>query len=72
MKIPLELNVLDNGEIFINFWDSHEGKDIVVEFVHGLLYEHLPDSYVRHVTFKDFVNQIIETVKEQQERKIKA
>ena len=37
MKYRLELNCLDDGRKFLNYWDSEHGNDVICEIVNGQL-----------------------------------
>ena len=63
MKIPIELNVVENedGEetIFLNFWNSINGNDVNVEFI----VESDPQLYDKYnnnefMTLQEFIEKV--------------
>lgn len=66
MKINLELNVLDNGKIFLNFWDYKYGDDVVCEVAgNKLMLQNSPVSTIKQITLQDFINQVMQKASEQ-------
>lgn len=53
MKISLELNLVDDGRKFLNFWNYMNGDDFVVEVKDGKLYN--DDEEVSIGDFLDIV-----------------
>jgi penicillin V acylase-like amidase (Ntn superfamily) len=54
MKYSIELNCLNNGRKFLNYWDDENGQDVVCEIINGkLMIEE------KEISFMDFV-QLVE------------
>jgi hypothetical protein len=54
MKIELELNIIGDGRIFLNFWDFTHGRDVCAEIVNGLLYVNESE-----VSLQEFIDEVI-------------
>jgi hypothetical protein len=54
MKIPLELNVTDSG-IYLNYWNSMSGDDVVCQIEDGKLIENDIE-----ISFAEFVTKVLE------------
>lgn len=62
-EYPLELKIVGDGRIFLNFWDYVHGNDVTVEFDNGILWytpegEELPTA----ISIKQFINKVIESI----------
>lgn len=56
MKIKLELNLLEDGRMFLNFWDAMHGNDVVSEIKDGNLYV---DGEM--ISLTEYINRIKES-----------
>lgn len=52
MKIVLELNCLEDGRKFLNFWDFERGKDVVCQIIDDV-------RTLGHIPLSEFVNQVL-------------
>lgn len=53
MKHQLELNCLDDGRKFLNYWDAMHGNDVVCEIVDGKLM--LEDE---EISLQEFIERV--------------
>jgi hypothetical protein len=53
MKIELELNIVNSRSVFLNFWNSDSGKDVVAELKGKKL---MLDG--KEISFADFVKKV--------------
>lgn len=61
MKARLELNICDNGQIYLNYWDWKAGKDIICEVIEDkIIHEHEVDSIEQkdEVTIGEFIKMV--------------
>lgn len=66
MKVELELNIVDDGRKFLNFWDFKHGNDICCEIIDGILYKSEYDSNVNKLpSTKISLTEFIKLVEEQ-------
>jgi len=57
MKIKLELNILDDAQQFLNFWENYHGNDVVCRIINGkLFYEG------QEITLERFIELILENM----------
>ncbi len=64
MKINVELNIVGDGRVFLNYWDYMRGADVVCEIVDGKRL--IRSSYVgeeleevkTEMTFEDFIKAV--------------
>lgn len=59
-KYSLELNSLSDGRMFLNYWDWYQGLDVCAEIKEGVLF--IDD---KEVSFPDYLNLVLETLKQQ-------
>jgi hypothetical protein len=65
MKAPLELNFVDN-RVYLNFWDTLNGKDVVCEVKGNGIFCNWPDRGVepQPITIGEFVHLVRERLEE--------
>jgi hypothetical protein len=63
MKVKLELNLLEDGRKFLNFWDSIQGNDVVAEVKDGKLY-----VCNELVSLSEYIEKVRESLNKRQEQ----
>jgi hypothetical protein len=59
MKYSIELNCLDNGRKFLNYWDDENGEDVICEIINGQIMIEEKEMSFKEISFMDFV-QLVE------------
>lgn len=64
-KYKIELNYPGNGRLFLNFWDSIHGNDVVVEIDAENKMWHTPDGepLPNNISFNQFLKMVEESIK---------
>lgn len=64
MKIALELNIVDDVGVFLNYWNAMTGDDVICEIVKGKLMLHQYDDKANELPNKEItISEFIEMVK---------
>lgn len=53
MKIQIEINYIEDGRVFLNFWNYMNGHDVVAEILEGKLYQ---DGI--KITLNEFITKV--------------
>lgn len=62
-KHKIELNIVGDGRIFLNYWDWAHGNDVVCEFRDGKLLKCLPDDdSEQEISFAEFVESVKDSI----------
>lgn len=56
-KIDIEINIVGDGKIFLNFWDYIGGNDITVELKDNKLYQNQNGCSIE-ISLQEFVEKI--------------
>lgn len=62
-KYEIELNIVGDGRVFLNYWDWAHGNDVVAEIIDGKLMYDAGNMKDEPITFNDFINLVKETIK---------
>ena len=61
-KYNLELNFPGDGRIFLNFWDSIQGNDVIAEVINGELEltstDHEGNETYSVITFEEYIELV--------------
>ena len=61
-KYPIELNIVGDGRIFLNFWDYAHGNDVVAEIINGKLLQRQGNGPKKEIPFKNFIFQVMDSI----------
>lgn len=65
-KHKLELNILEDGRIYLNYWDWAHGRDVICQVIDGKLFidvdSELGTGADSEISFQDFLNLVIESI----------
>lgn len=69
MKLQLELNLVDDGRKFLNFWDWKHGNDVCCEIIGGVLFKSERDNEGNELPktvllLSDFITLVEQSVSE--------
>jgi hypothetical protein len=58
MKFQLELNCVEDGRTFLNYWDAAHGNDVVCEVVDGRLLLTQDEGKPKKITLSEFIEMV--------------
>lgn len=59
LKIELELNVVGDGRIFLNYWNAINGDDVIAEVKNGELYQEDNEGNKSiKISLQEFINNV--------------
>ena len=61
MKIQVEINYVDDGRVFLNYWNWRNGNDVCCEIVDGkLIHDYEVDGKDTHeeITLQEFITMV--------------
>lgn len=65
-KYKLELNFVGDGKLFLNYWDSIHGNDVVAEIIDNKLFMGEGEEE-EEITFAEYLNRVKKTLEKQAE-----
>lgn len=66
-EYSLEINSVGDGVVYINFWDSIHGNDVVAEIKDGKIIHLNPiTDEETEITFQEYLNKVFESIKNTQ------
>jgi hypothetical protein len=61
-KEKLEINMVGDGRVYLNFWDWAHGNDVIVQIVNDKLLLVQEDNSQKEINFIDFFNLVKKSI----------
>lgn len=61
MKIDVEINFIEDGRVFLNYWNWRNGNDVVCEIIDGKIihkYEVDGEDTFEEISINDFITMV--------------